>query len=179
MTRTCVFCDIVAGTEPADVFWVWPDTVAITPRHPVTDGHLLVIPTVHVEDFREDPVVSASTMARAAWLANNLRGDMNLITSAGAAATQTVLHLHIHLVPRLTGDGLTLPWTGQHHTATDVHTYLSTGCRHGEHDYCRSTHGGRKRPASCKFCDAPCICPCHTTGPADAGRPTAGGDGAS
>ena len=43
------------------------------------------------------------------------------------------------------------------------HTYLSTGCRHGRHDYCQS-HTGRSRakaPASCKFCAAPCICPCH------------------
>ena len=37
----------------------------------------------------------------------------NLITSVGAAATQTVKHLHIHIVPRHEGDGLHLPWTEQ------------------------------------------------------------------
>ncbi|WP_030670560.1 hypothetical protein [Streptomyces rimosus] len=43
------------------------------------------------------------------------------------------------------------------------HTYLSTGCLHGEHGYCQSMTGlaGAKRPARCKFCEAPCICPCH------------------
>jgi diadenosine tetraphosphate (Ap4A) HIT family hydrolase len=40
-------------------------------------------------------------------------GDCNLITSDGAAATQTVKHLHVHIVPRRDGDGLTLPWSTQ------------------------------------------------------------------
>lgn len=46
------------------------------------------------------------------------------------------------------------------------HHYLSTGCRHGEHAYCQGNTGyaGPKKPAVCKFCDAPCICPCHKTG---------------
>jgi hypothetical protein len=37
----------------------------------------------------------------------------NLITSVGADATQSVRHLHIHVVPRREGDGLMLPWSGQ------------------------------------------------------------------
>lgn len=37
----------------------------------------------------------------------------NFITSAGPAATQSVFHLHVHLVPRFEDDGLILPWTGQ------------------------------------------------------------------
>lgn len=43
------------------------------------------------------------------------------------------------------------------------HIYLSTGCRHGEHGYCQSHTGlsGAKKAASCKFCGAPCQCPCH------------------
>jgi hypothetical protein len=43
------------------------------------------------------------------------------------------------------------------------HEYLSTGCLHGEHEYCKSMTGlaGAKRPAECKFCKAPCICGCH------------------
>lgn len=43
-----------------------------------------------------------------------------------------------------------------------VHVYLSTGCLHGHHDYCQRERGlaGDKTPAKCKFCGAPCICPC-------------------
>ena len=45
----------------------------------------------------------------------------------------------------------------------DGHIYLSTGCRHGNHDYCKAKTGaiGSKAPATCKFCSASCICPCH------------------
>lgn len=42
----------------------------------------------------------------------------NLITSRGGAATQTVFHLHVHVVPREAGDGLALPWTPQQTTRT-------------------------------------------------------------
>jgi hypothetical protein len=47
------------------------------------------------------------------WAKRHGVGDCNLIASRGPAATQTVPHLHLHLVPRLEGDGLPLPWTGQ------------------------------------------------------------------
>jgi hypothetical protein len=45
----------------------------------------------------------------------------------------------------------------------EEHEYLSTGCLHGRHDYCQNKQGqaGPKRPGECKFCGAPCICPCH------------------
>lgn len=44
-----------------------------------------------------------------------------------------------------------------------THAYLSTGCLHGEHGYCQAKTGqtGNKKPATCKFCDAPCVCNCH------------------
>jgi hypothetical protein len=46
-----------------------------------------------------------------------------------------------------------------------AHAYLSTGCLHGEHAYCQGRTGqaGAKKPAECKFCEAPCTCTCHTT----------------
>lgn len=46
---------------------------------------------------------------------------------------------------------------------TFAHHYLSTGCLHGEHVYCASEQGqaGTKKPATCKFCDARCMCTCH------------------
>lgn len=107
----CDFCAIAAGALPALIVHRWCDTVAFEPLRPVVPGHILVVPKVHVTDFRTDPVVSATTMARAAQLAAVASGDVNLISSAGPAATQTVAHLHLHLVPRRDGDGLVLPWT--------------------------------------------------------------------
>jgi histidine triad (HIT) family protein len=108
-----VFCAIIAGHAPATVIRTWPDTIAISPRHPVTPGHILVIPRAHVTDVGQDAAVAATTMARAAELAAALPAA-NVITSRGTAATQSVFHLHLHVVPRTETDGLPLPWTPQH-----------------------------------------------------------------
>lgn len=90
------------------------DAYMLSPLNPVTPGHMLFIPTRHVEDAVEDPALTATVMFAACSMAKqNYVGDFNLITSVGAAATQTVRHLHIHMVPRTPGDGLMLPWTGQ------------------------------------------------------------------
>lgn len=109
----CVFCDIIAGE--AEVEWVlrpdtWPDVVAFIPLNPVTEGHCLVVPKTHVRDFAEDPEVTAAAVKRAAELMRFSDRPMNLITSRGREATQSVFHLHWHLVPRRENDGLALPW---------------------------------------------------------------------
>lgn len=112
----CAFCDIAAGNGPATIVAEWPDALAILPREQngkrgCTDGHILVLPRAHVPDFAADPIVFAATMARAAELAARLGGEWNVITSKGPLATQSVWHLHVHLVPRRAGDGLSLPWS--------------------------------------------------------------------
>lgn len=104
---TCVFCQIVAGEAPATIVRRWDDALAIVPLNPVTAGHTLVIPIKHVRDVWINPAVSALTMRRAAELA---RPPCNVITSAGREATQSVWHLHLHVVPRRDNDGLALPW---------------------------------------------------------------------
>lgn len=106
---SCPFCVRIAA---GDVERRWPFAVAFTPLHPATPGHLLVVPTVHVETAAEDPQVAAVVMHHAAQVAAEV-GDCNVITSVGHAATQSVRHLHLHVVPRRAGDGLALPWTGQ------------------------------------------------------------------
>jgi histidine triad (HIT) family protein len=109
-TDPCPFCAIAAGRAPATIVREWPDALAIVPLGPVVDGHLLVIPMTHTPDFGADPATSATTMLRAAELAAESDQPMNLITSRGRAATQSVYHLHLHLVPRADNDGLALPW---------------------------------------------------------------------
>jgi len=63
-----------------------------------------------VTDFADNPDVAAAAMRRAADLAGESEMAVNLITSRGRAATQSVFHLHLHLVPRAENDGLALPW---------------------------------------------------------------------
>lgn len=110
----CVFCDIIAGDTPPPKHFNPIDThsVVFEPKDPVTPGHLLVVPKVHVNDAAESPDVTGRVMRAAAVLAGRWPAA-NIITSIGEAATQSVFHLHIHVVPRRAGDGLTLPWTGQ------------------------------------------------------------------
>lgn len=105
----CAFCAIVAGDASATVVREWDAALAIVPLGPVVAGHLLVIPKRHVADFGEDPTVSAAIAACAAELVAELPA-MNAITSKGRAATQSVGHLHLHIVPRVDSDGLALPW---------------------------------------------------------------------
>jgi histidine triad (HIT) family protein len=102
-----------AGLGPE---WPYQDHIVVVPLNPVVPGHVLVIPRNHVEDFGADPITSGMVMARAAALIRPYTEDggaFNIITSIGADATQTVKHLHVHVVPRLAGDGLKLPWTDQ------------------------------------------------------------------
>lgn len=104
----CVFCEIAADRAPAVFVRQWAEAVAIVPLNPVVPGHTLVIPRAHIRDASESPHIAGRTMMRAAELA---RPPFNIITSGGAEATQTVWHLHLHVVPRRAGDGLALPWT--------------------------------------------------------------------
>ncbi|MFD3932626.1 HIT family protein [Streptomyces sp. NPDC058614] len=107
----CPFCRIIHDGASATIVHAWADALAIRPRSGgCTDGHLLVLPRGHVADFTTDPVVSATVQLRAAELAQQLGGQWNYLTSCGPDATQSVIHLHGHLVPRTAGDGLVLPW---------------------------------------------------------------------
>ena len=112
----CVFCNIINDAAPARMIAYWPDAIAFTPLNPVVTGHTLVIPRAHVRDAVEDPAITGLVMARAAELASGC-GTSNILTSVGVAATQSVMHLHIHVVPRYAGDQLMVPWgtTGDPH----------------------------------------------------------------
>lgn len=106
----CVFCDIAAGNAPADIRERVADCTCFVPLNPVTPGHLLVIPDEHVANAIRQPWITGKVFEVAARIAMYKQGDCNLITSAGPAATQTIDHFHVHIVPRHHGDGLLLPW---------------------------------------------------------------------
>lgn len=104
----CPFCPMPPEGNP-----LGPHCYALEPINPVTLGHIMVIPHRHIPDFATDPATTAHAAHAAALFARQIGGEWNLITSKGRYATQTVHHLHLHLVPRRQDDGLTLPWTSQ------------------------------------------------------------------
>ena len=110
----CPFCGIVHHDLAGQVERRLYRCVLITPLNPVTPGHKLVIPVKHVESALDSPAIAGLAFEQAAEYAQDWGvGDCNLITSTGTAATQTVEHLHVHIVPRREGDGLALPWSSR------------------------------------------------------------------
>jgi histidine triad (HIT) family protein len=110
----CVFCERIRKDEYDEVRH---RVVRFEPLNPVTPGHMLFVPIDHDTSAAENPMGAAMAMKFAAEYVNALGApryaSANIITSIGVAATQTVPHTHIHVVPRRYDDGLHLPWTGQ------------------------------------------------------------------
>ena len=114
----CVFC--ASNWPNLDIVERWmpggpAGSVAIVrPLNPVTDGHLLVIHREHDENAAASFEASRRACLLMAVAADymNVNGlQANIITSIGPDATQTVMHTHLHIVPRRPDDGLLLPWT--------------------------------------------------------------------
>ncbi len=113
----CPFCEIVQRDDE-DAREVYRDehVVAFFPTEPAVLGHTMVVPREHVPDIWS---LSEETASHLAWatvrLAGAVRGavepeGLNIIQSNGEAATQTVFHLHVHLVPRWEGDAMGPIW---------------------------------------------------------------------
>jgi histidine triad (HIT) family protein len=90
--------------------------VAFFPPEPATAGHTLVIPRAHVRDlWSVDPQLGADLMGAVVRVGRAIQSvvapeGMNLITSSGEAAEQSVFHLHFHVVPRWKRDGFGPIW---------------------------------------------------------------------
>ncbi len=113
-SEDCIFCKIVAGDIPSMKLYEDDQVIAFMDIMPVSRGHLLVVPKVHVENvFEVDPALYGhvasvmSKMAKAIKAALNPDG-INIMQLNGKAANQVVPHIHMHLMPRWEGDGLTV-----------------------------------------------------------------------
>jgi len=112
----CIFCKIVAGEIPSFKLFEDEATLAFMDINPANEGHALVIPKEHAPDLY---AVSDEALARtavtakrvAAALARTLNPDgLNIVQCNGAAAAQSVMHFHVHVLPRVTDDGLAMNW---------------------------------------------------------------------
>jgi histidine triad (HIT) family protein len=112
----CIFCAIVDGDAPAQRLVEDEQTLAFLDINPATTGHALVIPKRHARDLLDIPAGdlaavgrTAQRVAHAAMTALDADG-INLLQATGAAAFQTVFHVHVHVIPRYAGDGIQPPW---------------------------------------------------------------------
>lgn len=107
----CVFCRIVDGMAPVTTVHEDHRLVIIEPIGPHAPGHLLVIPKVHMASAVDQPHLAGVIATEALrWATEAGIESFNLLTSIGAAATQTVRHLHYHILPRGQNDGLPKDW---------------------------------------------------------------------
>ena len=112
----CVFCKIVAKEIPATVVHEDAHTLAFMDIGQVNPGHVLVALKQHAENiFALDEAQAAAVFRAAAKVARGIRAafepqGLSVYQANGAAAGQTVFHLHVHLVPRHEGDGMALTW---------------------------------------------------------------------
>jgi histidine triad (HIT) family protein len=106
----CVFCAIATGTSPAHKVIDDDVCVAFLDRKPLFHGHVLVVPRAHVEtltDLPEARVTPLFTRVRALSRAVPLAlGAQGTFVAMNNVVSQSVPHLHVHVVPRTKGDGL-------------------------------------------------------------------------
>jgi histidine triad (HIT) family protein len=126
MAEDCIFCKIVAGEIPAQIVDQDEHTLAFMDIAPATRGHALVIPKRHAADLWEIDEEEFAAVARSAHrLAQKVKqrlepDGVNLINSCRPEAWQTVFHLHVHVIPRYSGDPLKLPWVPAAGNPTEI-----------------------------------------------------------
>jgi len=106
----CVFCSIVAGDLPADVVLDEGEFLGFLDRRPVFKGHVLLVPRTHVDTLLDLPadlhaglLGAAQRLAAAAVEGLGAQGSFVAVNNV---VSQSVPHLHVHVVPRTKGDGL-------------------------------------------------------------------------
>ena len=109
MSNDCIFCRIAAGEIPADIVLENEEVVAFRDTNPQAPTHVLVIPRRHVASAHEldDPALTASLFGAMRQIADaeGLGEGYRIVTNVGAAAGQSVAHLHFHLL-----GGRSLSW---------------------------------------------------------------------
>jgi histidine triad (HIT) family protein len=114
----CIFCKIIGRKTPSTIVYEDEDSVAFLDIYPINPAHTLVVPKKHYPTMLEMPpsevgqlFVVVAKVARAVGKASKADG-ISIGQSNGAAASQDVFHMHVHVIPRFHGDspsGLAFP----------------------------------------------------------------------
>ena len=133
-TEDCVFCKIVAGEVPATKIYEDDVVLAFLDIGPISDGHTLVISKQHVEKLHECPAEllgqvgsHLGKIAKAVASAMSSEG-YNVLCNNGRAAGQLVDHLHFHIIPRNSGDGVFQRWPSYKYPEGEVEKIADKIC---------------------------------------------------
>ena len=106
----CLFCQIVKGEVEAEVVLDEPEVVGFLDVRPVFKGHTLLVPREHVDTFTDLPETLVAplftTAQRVAAAMTTGLGAQGTFVAMNNVVSQSVPHLHVHVVPRTKGDGL-------------------------------------------------------------------------
>lgn len=127
----CAFCSVVRGDAEAHVVWRDEVAVAFLDRSPLFPGHTLVVPTRHlltIPDLTVDEVGPYFERVRAiATVMPAALGAQGTFVAANNVVSQSVAHLHVHVVPRTKGDGLRgFFWPRQRYAAGEAERVAET-----------------------------------------------------
>ncbi len=112
----CIFCKIANGEIPSKTLYEDENFRVILDLGPATKGHALILPKEHSDNLYELPEETAAGAMKlakkmATVMTEKLHADgFNLVQNNGEIAGQTVMHFHLHLIPRYEGDGQRIVW---------------------------------------------------------------------
>jgi histidine triad (HIT) family protein len=120
----CVFCRIIAGEVPADMVLDDDEFVAFLDARPVFKGHVLVLPRRHYVTLADLPVPAVGPLFERVRLLSAAipaaLGAQGTFVALNNIVSQSVPHLHVHVVPRTKGDGLRgFFWPRQRYASQD------------------------------------------------------------
>jgi len=108
----CIFCKIIKRELPSSLIYEDELCFAFLDIHPMTEGHVLIIPKVHKERFTQLEAQTAGHLFKVGHKIlkgiekSEIRSEgANLFLSDGVVAGQEVMHTHLHIAPRFEGDG--------------------------------------------------------------------------
>ena len=133
---SCSFCAIVRGDAPAEIVLDDPAGIAFLDRRPLLPGHVLLVPRSHVVTLPDLPVAEVGalfTLARSLTRAvPRATGGEGAFLAVNNVVSQSVPHLHIHVVPRRNDDRLfsrNLAWTRRPYRDEDEMRRVATAIR--------------------------------------------------
>ena len=130
----CIFCKIVAGEIPCYKIYENDSVLAFLDIGPISAGHTLVIPKMHFERIDECPdevlvAVSKCVGALAGVVAETMASEgYNVLCNNGRAAGQLVDHVHFHIIPRNSGDGVFKHWPAGKYEEGQAEVILKSIC---------------------------------------------------